>query len=276
MKDAEQQYLDILSDILDEGVVQTDRTGTGTRELWGTTMRVDLAEPFPILTTKKVKYDLVLSELCWMLRGGTNVKYLHEHGNHIWDNWMREDGELGPVYGAQWRGWGAWKDPEDGTFKTPGIDQLEQAIDCLKVNPQSRRIIVSAWNVGQLAEMELPPCHLYYQFNVQNGKLNVLVVMRSVDWFIGAPFNICQYATLTHWVAKLVGLEPGIMQMQFGSCHLYSNHVDQAITQLRRDPMDCKPSLTIDPTTTLETVSPEHFSLGGYRSHPFIKAPIAV
>jgi thymidylate synthase len=284
MKTAEDQYLDIMAEILEEGIVQKDRTGTGTREIWGPTIRCHMADGFPILTSKKVIYSKVVSELCWMIRGGDNVNQLHaiDPDNHIWDDWAGDTGDLGPVYGAQWRKWGMKKTifstPDGSPLYERGIDQLAEAVELIKTNPTCRRIIVTAWNPSDLPFMKLPPCHLYFQFNVQNDQLNIMAVQRSADWFIGVPFNIAQYATLLHIVAHLTGLEPGILQMQFGSAHLYLNHLDQAREQLKRGPLAaCKPSLSLSPWLDhLDRIKPEHIRLYHYQHRGFISAPISV
>ena len=267
----ETQYLAVMREILHNGVDQFDRTGTGTREIWAPTIRADLAAGFPCLTTKEVRWQKAVAELLWMVRGGRKVSELHRLGVHYWDAWADKSGDLGPVYGAQWRGW-----------KTPGgaVDQLQQAVDSVRDaahrGTPSRRIVVSAWNVGDLQEMRLPPCHLLFQFGVQAPYLHCAVYQRSADWFLGVPFNLVMYGALTHMVAKITGLEPGILQMQFGSAHLYSNHLDQAREQLGRQ-QHRLPALRIsDLVTSLDSAEPGDFLLVGYTHEPHIAAPISV
>jgi len=282
MATMEEQYLEVMSRILDEGVEQNDRTGTGTIEVWGPQLSCDLADGFPALTTKEVRWPKAIAELAWMMYGFTDTASLHGLGVKYWDKWAK-DGELGPIYGAQWR---AWRAAGEGGWPAT-VDQLVNAVHMLRTNPDSRRIIVSAWNAGEIHAMQLPPCHLYYQFNVQRGRLNTMMVQRSADWFLGVPFNIVMYAALTHIIAAVVGLEPGRLVMNFGSAHLYKNHVDQARTQLLRDtrPM---PTAALDRTAFVDTeklcptedhlfelFEPKHFALEGYSHHPFIEAPIS-
>ena len=263
-----QQYLDLLQHILDKGAVKTDRTGTGTISCFGYQMRFDLAKGFPLVTTKKVHVKSIIYELLWFLRGDTNIRYLKEHKVSIWDEWADENGELGPVYGKQWRSWvGA-----DGTT----IDQISQVVEQIKKTPDSRRLIVSAWNVADLPEMKLMPCHALFQFYVAEGKLSCQLYQRSADVFLGVPFNIASYALLTLMVAQVCGLEPGEFVHTFGDVHLYSNHLEQAKLQLTRKPL-ALPEMKLNPEVKdILGFSYEDFSLENYESHPAIKAPVAV
>ncbi|GAA2003045.1 thymidylate synthase [Nakamurella flavida] len=263
-----QQYLDLLDRILTTGTDKSDRTGTGTRSVFGHQMRFDLAEGFPLVTTKKVHVRSVVVELLWFLRGSTNVRWLQERGVSIWDEWADVDGELGPVYGHQWR---SWPTPDGGH-----IDQIQQVLTSLRTNPDSRRHLVSAWNVAEVGDMALPPCHTMFQFYVANGKLSCQLYQRSADVFLGVPFNIASYALLTQMVAQVVGLEPGDFVHTLGDAHLYSNHLDQARLQLTREPRPL-PTLQLDPTITeLDAFDQQHIAVLGYDPHPGIKAPIAV
>lgn len=260
-------YEDLLDDILYEGVSKSDRTGTGTRSLFGQQLRYDLTEGFPLITTKKVHFKSIAGELLWFLRGDTNVRWLQEQGIKIWDEWADENGDLGPVYGAQWR---SWTGP-DGE----GIDQIRQAIDLLKTDPDSRRIIVSAWNVGELDKMALMPCHTLFQFYVADGKLSCHIYQRSADMFLGVPFNIASYALLTHLMAREVGLELGELVWTGGDCHIYDNHVDQVKEQLSRT-VPPFPSLSIAEIESIFDAEIADFIVRDYEPHPAIKAPVAV
>jgi thymidylate synthase len=261
-------YLDLLRHILEHGVEKTDRTGTGTLSVFGYQMRFDLAVGFPLLTTKKLHLRSILHELLWFLRGDTNVSYLHEHGVTIWDEWADENGDLGPIYGAQWR---SWPTPDGGH-----VDQMARVVEQIKANPDSRRHIVSAWNVGELDEMALPPCHALFQFWVGDGRLSCQLYQRSADVFLGVPFNIASYALLTLMVAQVCGLAPGDFVHTLGDAHLYLNHLEQARLQLGREPRPL-PVMTLNPArTSLFDFVYEDFTLSGYEPHPAIKAPIAV
>ena len=263
-----QPYLKLLSDILEHGADKSDRTGTGTRSLFGYQMRFDLSRGFPLLTTKKLHIKSIVYELLWFIRGETNVRWLQERGVKIWDEWADENGDLGPVYGSQWRSWPA----PDGRK----IDQIAKVIESIKTKPDSRRHIVSAWNPGEVDEMALPPCHCLFQFYVANGKLSCQLYQRSADTFLGVPFNIASYALLTHMVAQVTGLGVGDFVHTFGDVHLYSNHFEQARLQLTREPRPL-PVLKINPDVkNLEDFVLEDFAFEGYDPHPNIKAPIAV
>ncbi len=263
-----QQYLALMEKILHEGVSKTDRTGTGTRSIFGHQMRFDLAAGFPVVTTKKVHMRSVIIELLWFLRGATNVKWLQERGVSIWDEWADPEGELGPVYGHQWR---SWPTPDGGS-----IDQIAAVVQSIRQNPDSRRHIVSAWNVAEVNEMALPPCHTMFQFYVADGKLSCQLYQRSADVFLGVPFNIASYALLTMMVAKVTGLRPGEFVHTLGDAHLYSNHLDQARLQLTRSPKPLPTMVIADGIETLDAFEYEHFELVGYSPDPSIKAPIAV
>lgn len=263
----ERQYLDLLADILANGVQRGDRTGTGTLGVFGRQMRFDLARGFPLLTTKKLHRKSIILELLWFLRGDTNVKWLQERGVSIWDEWADADGELGPVYGRQWRSWTA----PDGRV----IDQIANVVESLRKNPDSRRHIVSAWNPAEVEDMALPPCHCLFQFYVAEGKLSCQLYQRSADVFLGVPFNIASYALLTQMVAKVVGLEPGEFVHTLGDAHLYLNHLDQAREQLTREPLPL-PVLEIADRPDLFSFEYEDFKLRGYKAHDRIAAPIAV
>mgnify|MGYP002636017825 CR=1 FL=1 len=263
-----QQYLDLLRDILDNGTDKEDRTGTGTRSVFGRQLRFDLSDRFPLLTTKKVHLRSIIHELLWFIRGETNTKYLTENRVTIWDEWADENGDLGPVYGKQWRSWPA----SDGTI----VDQLAEVIERIQDDPDSRRLIVSAWNVGQLAEMALPPCHLLFQFYVADGGLSCQLYQRSADVFLGVPFNIASYALLTQMVAQVAGLQPREFIHTFGDAHLYRNHFDQARTQLSREVRPL-PYMHIEPgVRQIDEFEFDHFNLVDYNPHPAISAPIAI
>ncbi len=262
------QYLDLMQHILDEGTNKADRTGTGTLSLFGTQLRFDLQQGFPLLTTKKVHLKSIIHELLWFLKGDTNIAYLKEHGVTIWDEWADEQGELGPVYGHQWRSWPA----ADGRH----IDQISKVLEEIRTNPDSRRLIVSAWNVADIDRMALAPCHAFFQFYVAEGRLSCQLYQRSADFFLGVPFNIASYSLLTMMVAQVCGLKPGDFVHTFGDCHLYLNHLDQAREQLSRQPK-MLPRMVINPdVTSLFDFRYDDFSLVGYDPHPAIKAPVAV
>jgi thymidylate synthase len=263
----EWQYLELLQDILDHGVQRGDRTGTGTLGVFGRQIRFDLAKGFPVLTTKKLHLRSIFIELLWFLKGDTNIAYLKDNGVRIWDEWADENGDLGPVYGKQWRSWAA----PDGRV----IDQIANLVENLKTNPNSRRHIVSAWNPADVDDMALPPCHCLFQFFVADGKLSCQLYQRSADVFLGVPFNIASYALLTLMVAKVVGLEPGEFVHTFGDAHLYLNHLDQAREQLTREPFPF-PTLKIADKRDLFGFTYEDFALEGYQAHPHIKAEVSV
>ncbi|MEM7110443.1 MAG: thymidylate synthase [Bacteroidota bacterium] len=262
------QYLDLMRDILENGVEKGDRTGTGTLSVFGRQMRFDLSQNFPLLTTKKLHLRSIIHELLWFLSGDTNIRYLKEHGVRIWDEWADENGDLGPVYGQQWR---SWPKPEGGT-----VDQIAQVVDQIKSNPDSRRHIVSAWNPSEVEKMALPPCHALFQFYVANGKLSCQLYQRSADYFLGVPFNIASYALLVHIVAEQCDLKPGEFVWTGGDTHLYMNHIEQAKLQLKRKPLE-GPQLVIKrkPETVFDYKF-EDFEIINYQAHPNIKAPIAV
>ena len=268
------QYHDLLRHILEHGVEKRDRTGTGTRSVFGYQMRYDLGAGFPLLTTKKLHTKSIVHELLWFLSGSTNVRSLREHGVTIWDEWADEDGELGPVYGHQWRSWPA---PSGSHGEAGGtIDQIAQLVDGIRKNPDSRRHIVSAWNVADIPRMKLPPCHALFQFYVANGRLSCQLYQRSADVFLGVPFNVASYALLTMMVAQVTGLVAHEFIHTLGDAHLYLNHLEQANLQLERAPRPL-PTMTLDPSvTSLFDFRYEHFTLTGYDPHPAIKAPIAV
>jgi thymidylate synthase len=262
------QYLDMLQHILNQGQVKADRTGTGTLSVFGYQTRYNLQEGFPVLTTKKLHLKSIIYELLWILNGESNIASLQDHGVRIWNEWADDEGELGPVYGVQWRSWNA----ADG--KT--IDQISQVIEGIKGNPTSRRLIVSAWNVGELQAMALPPCHLLFQFYVADGKLSCQLYQRSADVFLGVPFNIASYSLLTMMVAQVCSLEPGEFVHTFGDLHLYNNHIEQAQLQLTRQPYPL-PEMRINPeVTSIFDFHYEDFELVDYQAHPHIKAKVSV
>ncbi len=262
------QYLDLLQHVLDNGVDRGDRTGTGTRGVFGYQMRFDLGHGFPLLTTKKLHLKSIIHELLWFIAGDTNIRYLNAHGVTIWDEWADADGELGPVYGKQWR---SWPKPGGGT-----IDQLDNVISEIKTNPNSRRLIVSAWNPAEVDAMALPPCHCLFQFHVADGRLSCQLYQRSADVFLGVPFNIASYALLTMMVAQVTGLRAGEFVHTLGDAHLYSNHFDQARVQLKRTPHPLAVMHVNAQIRRLYDFAFEDFRLDGYVAEPSIKAPIAV
>lgn len=263
-----QQYLDLFRHILDTGVQKHDRTGTGTISCFGYQMRFDLQKGFPLVTTKKVHTKSIIHELLWFLKGETNINYLKENGVSIWNEWAKENGELGPVYGKQWRSW----EGKDGKV----VDQIADLIKQIKTNPDSRRLIVSAWNVTELAEMALMPCHTLFQFYVANGKLSCQLYQRSADVFLGVPFNIASYALLTLMIAQVCDLEPGEFVHTFGDVHIYNNHIEQVKLQLSRTPFPL-PTMKLNPSVNnIFDFKFEDFTLENYQSHPAIKAPVAV
>jgi thymidylate synthase len=262
------QYLNLLQHVLDHGVKKEDRTGTGTISVFGYQMRFDLSEGFPMLTTKKLHIKSIVHELLWFLKGDTNIKYLKENGVSIWDEWADENGNLGPVYGRQWRSWAT----ADGS----AIDQISQVVSQIRTNPDSRRLIVSAWNVADVNKMALPPCHALFQFYVANGKLSCQLYQRSADIFLGVPFNIASYALLTMMMAQVCGLKPGEFIHTFGDAHIYTNHLDQVKLQLTRQPRQL-PVLNMNPLVkNIFEFRFEDFYISNYDPHPHIKAPVAV
>lgn len=267
------QYLDLLQHVQDHGVEKSDRTGTGTRSVFGYQMRFDLAEGFPVLTTKRLHLRSIIGELLWFLRGDTNVRWLQERGITIWDEWADEHGDLGPVYGSQWR---SWPTPDGGH-----VDQIAKVVESIRTNPDSRRHVVSAWNVAEVDDMALPPCHMLFQFYVApgvdegRGRLSCQLYQRSADVFLGVPFNIASYALLTMLVAQQTDLEVGELVHTLGDAHLYLNHLDQAREQLGREPHPL-PTMRITPRESIDAYELEDFELVGYEAHPSIKAPIAV
>lgn len=262
------QYLDLLRHVLEFGAPKSDRTGTGTRSVFGYQMRFDLGNGFPLLTTKKLHLRSIIYELLWFIQGDTNTKYLNDNGVRIWNEWADADGNLGPVYGYQWRSW--------PTADGGKVDQLSEVVDSIKNNPDSRRLIICSWNVGALSEMALPPCHTLFQFYVANGRLSCQLYQRSADVFLGVPFNIASYALLTIMVAQVTNLVPGEFVHTFGDAHLYNNHIEQAGTQLEREP---RPSPTMEINTDRTSIfdfTYDDFALLDYDPHPHIKAPISV
>jgi len=263
-----QQYLQLVQQIIDQGTEKTDRTGTGTKSCFGYQMRFNLAEGFPLVTTKKLHLKSIIHELLWFLKGDTNIRYLNEHGVRIWDEWANENGDLGPVYGKQWRSWEA----PSGVV----IDQISELIEQIKKTPDSRRLIVSAWNVGDLSKMALMPCHTMFQFYVADGKLSCQLYQRSADVFLGVPFNIASYALLTMMIAQVCDLQYGDFVHSFGDVHLYNNHMEQANLQLSRKPFPL-PTMKINPVVKdIFGFQYEDFTLENYECHPGIKAPVAV
>lgn len=266
------QYLDLLSFILENGIEKDDRTGTGTISHFGYQMRFDLAEGFPLVTTKKIHTKSVVHELLWFLAGDTNIQYLQDHGVRIWNEWATDNGDAGPIYGWQWRNYGA----KYGTNSIHGVDQVSQAVNQIRNNPDSRRHLVCAWNPQQIDEMSLPPCHCLYQFYVADGKLSCQMYQRSADVFLGVPFNIASYALLIHMVAQVTGLEVGHFIHTFGDVHIYKNHLDQVRTQLSREPRTL-PRLELNPDIKeLDDFQYEDVRIIDYNPHPAIKAPVAV
>ena len=264
----EQPYLDLMRKVLDEGIERDDRTGVGTRSIFGHQMRFDLSRGFPLVTTKKLHLRSIIHELLWFLKGDTNIAYLKENGVRIWDEWADENGDLGPVYGYQWR---SWPDPRGGS-----VDQIETLLDQLATNPRSRRLIVSAWNPALVDEMALPPCHCLFQFYVADGKLSCQLYQRSADIFLGVPFNIASYALLTRMIAQVAGLAPGDFVHTLGDAQLYLNHLEQAELQLSRTPTRA-PRLELEPSVdNLFDFRFEHISIHDYEPHPHIKAEVAV
>jgi thymidylate synthase len=263
----DRQYEDLLAHVLANGTHKPDRTGTGTRSVFGYQMRFDLERGFPLITTKRVHFRSVAVELLWFLRGDGNVKWLHENGVTIWDEWAGPDGDLGPVYGVQWRSWPA----PDGAH----IDQISGILEMLRTDPNSRRMVVSAWNVGEIPAMALPPCHALFQFYVADGRLSCQLYQRSADLFLGVPFNLASYALLVHLVAAQVGLEVGELVWTGGDCHIYDNHVNQVNEQLSRE-VYAFPELKIAESPSLFDYTFEHFEVVGYKHHPALPAPIAV
>ena len=262
------QYLDLLRHVMEHGTMKADRTGTGTKSVFGYQMRFDLSDGFPLLTTKKLHLKSIIYELLWFLKGDTNVKYLQDNGVRIWNEWADADGNLGPIYGKQWR---AWRDYNGGT-----IDQLSEAVETIRTNPDSRRIIVSAWNVADLPEMHLPPCHAFYQFYVADGRLSLQLYQRSADIFLGVPFNIASYALLLMMVAQVTGLEAGDFVHTLGDAHIYTNHFEQVREQLSREPRQL-PTMRINPEVkNLFDFKYEDFTLENYNPHPHIKGVVAV
>lgn len=261
-------YLDLLGHILNMGVSKTDRTGIGTYSIFGYQNRYNLEEGFPLLTTKKLHLKSIIYELLWFLQGDTNIRYLNEHGVHIWDEWADVRGDLGPVYGSQWR---SWRTADQGT-----VDQISQVVHQIRTNPDSRRLIVNAWNVGEIARMALPPCHVLFQFYIADGKLSCQLYQRSADVFLGVPFNIASYALLTMMIAQVCELQPGEFVHTFGDVHLYKNHIEQARTQLERAPYPL-PTMRINPDVKdIFSFQFSDFELQNYQAHPHIKAQVAV
>ena len=267
MNQIDRQYEDLLAKIMREGTEKSDRTGTGTRSLFGAQLRYDLSKGFPLITTKRVHMKSVICELLWFLSGDSNVHWLQENGVRIWNEWADENGDLGPVYGVQWRRWNAGDGRE--------IDQISQVLETLKTNPDSRRMIVSAWNVGDLPKMALEPCHAFFQLYVADGRLSLQLYQRSADMFLGVPFNIASYSLLTHMFAQQAGLEVGDFVWTGGDCHIYSNHVEQVTEQLSREPYPF-PTLKLRKADSMFSYGFDDVEIVGYEHHPTIKAPVAV
>lgn len=267
MNQIDRQYEDLLAKIMREGTEKSDRTGTGTRSLFGAQLRYDLSKGFPLITTKRVHMKSVIGELLWFLSGDSNVHWLQENGVRIWNEWADENGDLGPVYGVQWRRWNAGDGRE--------IDQISQVLETLKTNPDSRRMIVSAWNVGDLPKMALEPCHAFFQLYVADGRLSLQLYQRSADMFLGVPFNIASYSLLTHMFAQQAGLEVGDFVWTGGDCHIYSNHVEQVTEQLSREPYPF-PTLKLRKADSMFSYGFDDVEIVGYEHHPTIKAPVAV
>ena len=283
---ADQDYLAIAEKILSEGVYRDDRTGTGTYSIFGTQTRYNLQDGFPLLTTKKLHIPSIVHELLWFISGDTNTRYLNENGVRIWDEWADSNGDLGKIYGHQWRSWEVMTEVLDYDYEenlqssvsVMYIDQLQDVIDLIKSNPNSRRLIVSAWNVGQLDEMNLPPCHILYQFYVAEGKISLQLYQRSADWFLGVPFNVASYSLLLHMIAKITDLEVGEFIHVTGDTHIYSNHVEQMKLQITREPREL-PKLVINPNKEFKTIddfTAEDFTFENYNPHPTIKGKVAV
>ncbi|WP_141431924.1 thymidylate synthase [Bacillus sp. 03113] len=272
---ADKQYLELARHILENGVEKSDRTGTGTLSTFGYQMRFNLAEGFPLLTTKQLHWPSIAHELLWFLRGDTNIKYLEDNGVRIWREWSDEYGDLGPVYGQQWRGWNVWNDSGD-FVTTVGHDQIAEVIQQIRTNPDSRRLLVSAWNVGELDQMALPPCHFAFQFYVANGRLSCQLYQRSADVFLGVPFNIASYSLLTHMIAHVTGLEVGEFIHTLGDAHIYTNHIPQMYVQLQREPRPL-PTLNIKrKVTDIDEIKFEDFEIIGYDPHPKLTGKVAV
>ncbi|VYS97953.1 Thymidylate synthase [Schaalia odontolytica] len=267
MNQIDRQYEDLLAKIMREGTEKSDRTGTGTRSLFGAQLRYDLSKGFPLITTKRVHMKSIIGELLWFLSGDSNVHWLQENGVRIWNEWADENGDLGPVYGVQWRRWNAGDGRE--------IDQISQVLETLKTNPDSRRMIVSAWNVGDLPKMALEPCHAFFQLYVADGRLSLQLYQRSADMFLGVPFNIASYSLLTHMFAQQAGLEVGDFIWTGGDCHIYSNHVEQVTEQLSREPYPF-PTLKLRKADSMFSYGFDDVEIVGYEHHPTIKAPVAV
>ena len=281
---SEQQYLDLCRHILENGVDKSDRTGTGTKSVFGYQMRFNLADGFPLLTTKRIAWHSVMHELLWFLRGDTNVAYLQKNAVTIWNEWAATDGSLGPVYGEQWRSWGVMQeeidyDSEDNIYSYINhetIDQIAQVIETIRTNPDSRRMLVSAWNVAELDDMALPPCHFAFQFYVANGKLSCQLYQRSGDVFLGIPFNIASYALLTHMIAYICGLEVGEFVHTIGDAHIYSNHIDKVQEQLTREPREMPTLMITADTADIDSITADDIILEGYDPHPKIRGKVAV
>ena len=261
------QYLDLLKDVFDNGIIKNDRTGVGTKSIFGWQMKFDLSKGFPLLTTKKLHLKSIVHELLWFVKGDTNIKYLNENNVHIWDDWADQNGDLGPVYGKQWRSW------DNGRFK---IDQLRNVIELIKKDPSSRRMIVSSWNPADIEKMALPPCHCLFQFNVLNNKISCQLYQRSADVFLGVPFNIASYALLTHMIAEITNLNVGFFVHTLGDAHLYLNHQDQAKEQLKRKPKELPRLIINKKRKNIDEFEFEDFIFENYKPEPHIKAPIAV